>query len=164
MPMIGGDLAAMDGLARRFDVAGSEFRAESQALVRPGGRGPRGLHGRAAPASRPPPARWTTTSAGRSPGCARARRRHRVDGCPPPAAGAGIGGDGAGHRRPSRSSIAELLGRVRRASSNGALAARLGDMQRQVATAGERAERRWRRRSARAVARQREAFDLVMNG
>ena len=33
MPMIGADLAAMDALARRFDLAGTAFRAESQALV-----------------------------------------------------------------------------------------------------------------------------------
>ena len=33
MPMIGGDLGAMDALARRFDAAGLEFRRQSAALM-----------------------------------------------------------------------------------------------------------------------------------
>ena len=46
---------------------------------------------------------------------------------------------------------------------NGTLAARLGDTQRQVAAAGDRAEV-IATSFARAVAHQREAFDLVLNG
>ena len=160
MPMIGGDLAAMDGLARRFDLAGSEFRTESQALVRRAADALEAFTGEL---------RRFEVAAGaldEGIGGAIARLQARAE---------ATEWTGA-HRQQQeqarasmeqdivavRSSIAELLGESGRIV-DGALAARLGDMQRHVATAGERAEA-VATSFGRAVARQREAFDLVMNG
>ena len=160
MPMIGGDLAAMDGLARRFVLAGSEFRAESQTLVRRAADALEAFTGELR--------RFETTAGaldheiGRSIARLRARAdatewtgAHRQQ---QEQARAGMEQDIVA----VRSSIAELLGESGRIV-DGALAARLGDMQRHVATAGERAEA-VATSFGRAVARQREAFDLVMNG
>jgi hypothetical protein len=160
MSMIGGDLAAMDGLARRFDRAGGEFRAESQVLVR---RAADALDGFTGELRRFEAAAGALDDA---IGGSIARLRARAD---------ATEWTGAHRQRQEqalaamehdivavRSSIAELLGESARIVG-GTLAARLGDMQRQVATAGERAET-VATSFARAVAGQREAFDLVMNG
>ena len=137
MAMIGGDLAAMDGLARRFDLAGSEFRAESQALVRRAADALETFTGEL---------RRFEIAAGaldEEIGRSIARLRTRAD---------ATEWTGAHRQRQEqalvgmeqdivavRSSIAELLGESARIV-DGALAARLGDVQRHVATAGERAE------------------------
>ena len=160
MPMIGGDLAAMDGLARRFDRAGHEFQVESGTLVQRAGdalgaftaelrqfeRAAGALdddigHAIAALRARADATAWT--------GVHRQRQDEALVGLE-----ADVGG--------IRTSIGELLAESGRIV-DGALAARLGDMQRQVAAAGARAEQVATTFGV-AVARQREAFDLVMNG
>lgn len=160
MPMIGADLAAMDALARRFDLAGTAFRAESQALV---DRATDALDAFTAELARfGGEARALDAEIGTAVG----RLRSQADATE----WTGIHRQGQEHALVAlehdvlgvRGAIEGLVEESRHVV-NGTLAARLGDTQRQVAAAGDRAEL-IATSFARAVAHQRQAFDLVLNG
>jgi hypothetical protein len=160
MPMIGGDLGAMDALARRFDHAGGEFRQQSTTLVNRAAaaldeyveemgqldRAARLLDdeiGRAQIALRQQADATEWTGA----------HRHQQD-----ALLALLESDIRG----VRTAIADFLEQSG-AVVNGALTLSLTEMQREVSSAGSRAEL-IAGAFARAVTQQRQAFDLVMNG
>lgn len=160
MPMIGGDLAAMDALARRFDAAGTHFRSNSGELVH---RVAEALDG------------WTTEmrtlendarALDQEIGAALTRLRAQADST------LWTGG----HRERQEQALAELEADIlavrtsidrfvaeATAVVNGSLAASLSAMRTDVERSGQQAEI-VAGSFARGVSRQRAAFDLVMNG
>lgn len=160
MPMIGGDLAAMDALARRFDLAGAHFRSESAELVRRVADAidaytveMRALDG---------DARALDEEIGATLGRLRAQAdatvwtgAHRQQ---QEAARAGLEADIAALRSTIERFLLEAAAIVR-----GSLSGALSGMQGDVEQAGQHAEG-VATSFARSVARQRAAFDLVMNG
>lgn len=160
MPMIGGDLGAMDALARRFDAAGLEFRQHGRDLVQ-----------RVADAIDRFTSEMTTLEAdartldeeiGAALGALRAQA----------AATAWTGAHRVAQEQALESLEADILG-VRASierflvecadAVHGALGTRLADLQAAVDDAGRQAEHVAGSFAA-GVARQRVAFDLVMNG